>query len=159
MPELDDTQSPDLIRTISRHSLSYVLCSISELFRHYDFDPIDLLIIHATLNANMLNLVKGPELASRSGSMDPAAPGDIAKGLSRGALSRFLSIPMETIRRRVDRLKKQGILSESRNGLIIAEQNRLTFGDNHELQKTNVALVQKLLRELRRSGIEGPDDL
>jgi hypothetical protein len=36
----------DRRRAISRHTLSYILCSISELLRHYDFDPLDLLIIH-----------------------------------------------------------------------------------------------------------------
>jgi hypothetical protein len=41
---MEVTPSSDQIRTISRHTLAYVLCSISELFRHYDFDPLDLLI-------------------------------------------------------------------------------------------------------------------
>jgi hypothetical protein len=27
-----------LIRTVSRHSLAYMLCAASEMFRHYDFD-------------------------------------------------------------------------------------------------------------------------
>ena len=45
----------DRIRTISRHSLAYMLCAASEMFRHYDFDPIDLIIIHAVLNANVLS--------------------------------------------------------------------------------------------------------
>ena len=43
----DDAATSDLIRTISRHSLAYMLCPASEMFRHYDFDPLDLLIIHA----------------------------------------------------------------------------------------------------------------
>ncbi|SDT02347.1 hypothetical protein SAMN05444158_4082 [Bradyrhizobium canariense] len=159
MPEIDDAQSSDLIRTISRHTLSYVLYSISELFRHYDFDPIDLLIIHAILNANMLNIGKNPELDKRFGSMDRLESGDVKQGVSRAALARFLSIPIETIRRRVDRLKKQAILSEAKDGLIVTEQNGFNFGDNQELQKTNVVLVQKLLRDLKRAGIEGPDDL
>ena len=41
----------DAIRTVSRHTLAYMLFSISELFRLYDeFDPLDLLIVHAILN-------------------------------------------------------------------------------------------------------------
>jgi hypothetical protein len=48
---------------MSRHSLAYILCSISELFRHYDdFDPLDLLIVHAILNANVINIMKDLEL-------------------------------------------------------------------------------------------------
>jgi hypothetical protein len=33
--------SSDLIRTISHHSLACMLCAASEMFRHYDFDPLD----------------------------------------------------------------------------------------------------------------------
>ena len=40
--------------TVSRHPLAYMLCAASEMFRHYDFDPLDLIIIHALLNANVL---------------------------------------------------------------------------------------------------------
>jgi hypothetical protein len=156
---MDDAQSSDLIRTISRHSLAYLLCSISELFRHYDFDPLDLLIIHAILNTNVMNVMKDSELDRKFSSVHDVEPDEIKQGISRAALSRFLNLPIETIRRRVDRLKKRAILSEGKSGLIVTERNRFKFGNNHELQKTNVVLVRKLLRDLRRAGIEGPDDL
>jgi hypothetical protein len=156
---MDNAQSSDLIRTVSRHSLAYVLCSISELFRHYDFDPLDLLIIHAILNTNVINVMRDSELDKKFASVHAVEPDDIKQGISRATLSRFLNLPIETIRRRVDRLKKRAILSESKNGLIVTESNRFKFGNNHELQKTNMTLVRKLLRDLRRAGIKGPDDL
>ena len=153
-------KTPDLIRTISRHSLAYMLCSISELFRYYDkFDPLDLLIIHAILNANVMNIMKNLELDKEFGSIHSVEPDEIKQGISRAALSRFLNLPIETIRRRVDRLKKRNILSESKEGLIVSQKNSLKFGNNHELQNTNVVLMRKLLRDLRRAGIRGPDDL
>ena len=46
-----------------------MLCAANEMFRHYDFDPIDLMIIHAVLNANVLNILKNPELDRRFGSV------------------------------------------------------------------------------------------
>jgi hypothetical protein len=156
---MNDVQSSDLIRAVSRHSLAYLLCSISELFRHYDFDPLDLLIIHAILNTNVINVMKDSELDRRFSSVDAVEPDGIKQGVSRAALSRFLSLPIETIRRRVNRLKKRAILSESKSGLIVNERNRFKFGNNHELQKTNMVLVRKLLRDLGRVGIKGPDDL
>jgi hypothetical protein len=156
---MDDAQSPDLVRTVSRHTLAYVLCSISELFRHYDFDPLDLLIIHAILNTNVVRVMKDAELDRKFSSVHAVEPDEIKQGISRAALSRFLSLPIETIRRRVARLKKQAILSESKDGLIVTESNRFKFGNNHELQNTNVVLVRKLLRDLHRAGIKGPDDL
>jgi hypothetical protein len=155
-PGKDDQPGSDLIRTISRHSLAYMLCAASEMFRHYDFDPMDLLIIHAIMNANVLNIMKNPELDRRFGSVDTVEPDAIKQGVSRAALSRFLAMPVETVRRRADRLKKQGILRETDQGLIVTEANQYKFGNNHELQKTNMLLVRKFLRDLTEAGIELP---
>jgi hypothetical protein len=138
----DDEAASDRIRTISRHSLAYMLCAASEMFRHYDFDPMDLIIIHAVLNANVLNIMKDTELDRRLGSVQAVEPDAIKQGVSRAALSRFLGIPIETVRRRADRLKKAGVLRETEQGLIVTEANQYKFGNNHELQKTNILLVR-----------------
>ena len=153
-------KSPDLIRTISRHTLAYMLCSISEIFRYYkDFDPLDLLIIHAVLNANVINVMKDAQLDKQFSSVDAVEPDAIKQGVSRSSLSRFLGLPIETIRRRVNRLIEIGILSQRSGGLIVSQANAFKFGNNHKLQTTNVTLVRKLLRDLSRAGIKGPDDL
>jgi len=152
----EDEAASDRIRTISRHSLAYMLCAASEMFRHYDFDPMDLILIHAVLNANVLNIMKDPELDRRLGSVETVEPDEIKQGVSRAALSRFLGIPIETVRRRADRLKKEGVLRETEQGLIVTEANQYKFGNNHELQKTNILLVRKFLRDLTDAGIEVP---
>jgi hypothetical protein len=152
----DQEAASDLIRTVSRHSLAYMLCAASEMFRHYDFDPMDLIIIHAVLNANVLNIMKDPELDRRLGSVQAVEPDEIKQGVSRAALSRFLGIPIETVRRRADRLKKEGVLRETEHGLIVTEANQFKFGNNHELQKTNILLVRKFLRDLMEAGVEVP---
>jgi hypothetical protein len=152
----DDETASDMIRTVSRHSLAYMLCAASEMFRHYDFDPIDLMIIHAILNANVLNIMKNPELDRRFGSVRAVEPDEIKQGVSRAALSRFFGMPIETVRRRADRLKKEGVLRETDQGLIVTEANQYKFGNNHELQKTNILLVRKFLRDLVEAGIELP---
>jgi hypothetical protein len=126
------------------------------MFRHYDFDPLDLLIIHAILNANLLNVIKNPELDRRFGSVQSVEPDEIKQGVSRAALSRFFGLPIETVRRRADRLKKEGILRETDHGLIVTEANQFKFGNNHELQKTNILLVRKFLRDLTEAGIKLP---
>lgn len=150
----------DIIRTVSRHTLAYMLFSISELFRHYDeFDPLDLLIVHAVLNANVINVMNDPVLDEKFSSIHAVEPDVIKQGVSRAALSRFLSMPLETVRRRVTGLKRRKILDETKAGLIVTEQNVFRFGNNHELQKTNMLLLAKLLRDLKRAGINGPDDL
>lgn len=150
----------DLVRAVSRHSVAYILLSLSELFRHYDdFDPLDLLIIHAVLNANVINVMKDPELDKRFSSMHAVEPDAIKLGISRAALSRFLALPLETVRRRVERLQKREVLSDGPDGLIVLGANVYRFGNNHDLQTANVILIRKLLRDLKRSGINSPDDL
>jgi hypothetical protein len=152
----EDEAASDRIRTISRYSLAYILCATSEMLRHYDFDPVDLLIIHAVLNANVLNVMKDPDLDRRLGSVEAVEPDEIKQGVSRAGLSRFLGIPIETVRRRADRLKKEGVLRETEQGLIVTEANQYKFGNNHELQKNNILLVRKFLRDLTEAGIEVP---
>lgn len=151
-----DDKTSDRVRTISRHSLAYLLCATSEMLRHYDFDPIDLMIIHAVLNANVLQVMKDPDLDRRFGSVEAVEPDAIKRGVSRAALSRFLAMPIETVRRRANRLKKKGILRDTDEGLIVTEANQFKFGNNHELQKTNILLVRKFLRDLTEAGIELP---
>lgn len=156
---LEDDTTTDLTRTVSRHTLAYVLCSISELFRHYQFDPLDLLIIHAVLNANVLSIMRDPKLDRQYGSVSAVEPDDIKQGVSRGALGRFLNLPDETVRRRVDRLKKQSILTEREDGLVVTEKNQFKFGNNHELQQANLVFVRKLLKDLARAGIRSAEDI
>lgn len=153
-------KNSDLIRAVSRHSVAYILLSMSELFRHYDdFDPLDLLIIHAILNANVINIMKDPKLDKRFGSIHAVEPDTIKLGVSRAGLSRFLGLPLETVRRRVKRLKKRDIPSDETSGLIVLEANAYRFGNNHELQLANISLVRKLLRDLKKAGINGPEEL
>jgi len=45
-------------------------------------------------------------------------------------------------------LKKEGVLRETGQGLIVTEANQHKFGSNHELQNTNILLVRKFLRDL-----------
>ena len=153
-------KSGDVIRTISRHTLAYILCAISEMFHYYvDFDPLDLLIVHAVLDANVINVMNDRELDERYSSIHAVEPDAIKQGISRAALARFLNLPLETVRRRVLHLKEKGILIEVKSGLIVSQENVFGFGNNHHLQTTNIVLVRKLLRDLSRAGIKGADDL
>jgi len=133
-----------------------MLCAISEMFRFYDFDPLDLLIIHAVLNANVIPVMKDPELDRKFGSIDAVEPDAIKQGVSRAALARFLAMPIETVRRRANGLKKKGILRDTDGGLIVTEAQSIRNSHNHVLQNTNVLLVRKFFRDLMEAGIESP---
>jgi hypothetical protein len=53
-------------------------------------------------------------------------------------------------------LKKEGVLRETDQGLIATEANQFKFGNNHDVQKTNMQLVRKFLRDLMEAGAELP---
>jgi hypothetical protein len=53
-------------------------------------------------------------------------------------------------------LKKKGILRDTDHGLLVTEGNQFKFGNNHQLQKTNVLPVRNFLRDLTEAGIELP---
>jgi hypothetical protein len=74
-------------------------------------------------------------LNRRFGSLHTVEPDEIKQGVSRAALSRFLALPIETVQRRADRLKKEGVLRETDHGLIATEANQFKSGNDHELQK------------------------
>src|SRR6201995_23830 len=137
-----------------------MLCGISEMFRHYnDFDPLDLLIVDAVLNSNVIHIMTDQQLDERYSSIHTVEPANVKQRISRAALARFLNLPLEPVRRRVTRLKAQGILAEEKSGLIVTKKNLFMFGNNHHLQTTNIHLVRKLLRDLKRAGVKGHDDL
>src|ERR1043165_4770101 len=93
-------QPDDHTRMVSRHSLAYILCAISELFRHYDFDPLDLLIIHAVLNANVINVMRDEALDRQFPAVGAVEPAPIRRGVSRPPLTPFPIRPLEAGRRR-----------------------------------------------------------
>src|SRR5258708_12592468 len=95
----DQEAASDLIRTVSRHSLAYMLCAASEMFRHYDFDHLDLLIIHAILNANVLKVMKNPELNPRFASVEAVEPDAIKQTVSPPPLPPFFHLPTTPIPR------------------------------------------------------------
>jgi DNA-binding IclR family transcriptional regulator len=98
-------------------------------------------------------------LDKKFAAIDAVEPDAIKQGVSRAALSRFLNLPLETVRRRADRLRQRHILADGPDGLIVTEKNVHKFGNNHHLQANNMLLMRKLLRDLQRCGIHGPDDL
>jgi DNA-binding IclR family transcriptional regulator len=106
------------------------------------------------LNANVVDIMRDEDLDRRLASIHAVEPDEMKRGVSRAALSRFLNLPLETVRRRVNLLKKKGIVAEVEEGLIISERNAFKFGNNHHLQTVNMHLVRKLLRDLKRAGLK-----
>lgn len=154
-----DAAGTDRVRAVARHSLAYGFGLLSELLRHYRLDPVDLLIVHGVLNANVAAILNDPALDRQFASLETSEPDLLKRGISRAALARFLNLPLETVRRRVAGLKRRGVVCEREDGLIVPEANELRFGDNRRLQQTNVVLLKRLLRGLARVGVSRLEDV
>lgn len=154
-----DAGGGDRVRAIARHSLAYGFGLISEILRQYDLDPIDVLIVHAILNANVAPILNDPALDRQFASLGRSEPDLLKRGISRAALARFLNLPLETVRRRAAALKRRGVVCEREDGLIVPEGNEFGFGDKRRLQQTNIILLKRLLRGLGRVGISRLEDL
>ena len=154
-----DASGTDKLRAVARHSLAYGFGLISEVLRHYNLDPIDVLIVHAVLNANVAAILNDPTLDRQFASLERSEPDPLKRGISRAALARFLNLPLETVRRRTAGLKRRGVLSEREGGLIVPGGNEFGFGDNRRLQQTNVILLKRLLRGLARAGVTKLEDV
>ncbi|CCE01192.1 hypothetical protein [Bradyrhizobium sp. STM 3809] len=155
------TTKPDdiPIRAISRHSVAYLLNSIGEILHHYKFNPLDVLILYTILHANSLKVIKDPTLDRKYGDYDTLEPDDIKQGISRSAVARYLNVPFETVRRRVETMIQKGLLTETRRGLIITQMNEYRLGSNYDIQRLNIRLLRRFLRDLSRLGIDSYEDL
>lgn len=147
------------IRAISRISLSYILCCISEMLRRFDMDPLDILIVHTILNANVTKLIRDPHLNAEYGFIATEEPDEMRQGVTRSTVSRFLNLPFETIRRRIQVQLEKGILEERADGLIVVDPTHFLLGNDRKLHEVNILLLRKLLRDLSGIGIHGSKDL
>ncbi len=144
----------DQARLLSRHTLSYIILMISEMLNAYDLHTLDLLIIHAIMNTNVLTIMGDRDLDKAFASTAAIEPDSLKRGVSRTAVSRFLNMPNETVRRRTKYLVEQGILVQTDEGLIVTEANLFKFGNNPALQQSNFVLFRRLIKNLREAGFD-----
>lgn len=84
-----------------------------------DLDATDNLLLLGVSQANVRQIVADPELQRRYAFASTVPPDSLRKPISTAALSRALSLPLETVRRRVARLTRAGLLTGSTQGLIV----------------------------------------
>ncbi len=113
---------------------------VTEVLRNSPLDFLDLLIVTSVAEANH----KPPP---------GAEPGNGVRGISRNAVSRRLNVPLETVRRRVAGLIKQGVLVEQPDGLVFTSANQAGLGGNAEIDALNYKMLRQLFRELKGHGV------
>lgn len=112
------------------------------------FDHLDFIIAAAVWNANTRFVNDDVRLLHRYCFEDSFVPFEARIPTSRGAIARFLAMPQETVRRRIDGLIRQGILADRDNGLIAIAFARMLQDQGepaeHESAKLLITLYDAL---------------
>jgi hypothetical protein len=147
-PSLDEAERAKII---ARLIYRFLLTIIGEGMRDAPLDPIDHMLALVIGTANLSHIDSSPELCRRNASR--IEPDELRQGVSRGAIARALSMPAETVRRRLNGLIEAKVLVEREDGIILAADNPLGLGANPELWKFHARQFERLLRELCLRGI------
>jgi hypothetical protein len=113
----------------------------------FDADYECAIIFLAILESNGRQNVRQPWFAQDFGDVRLSVPVEMVRPISRQAIAESLSIPRETVRRKVAFLIERGFLIEVRGGVITA---RGVIGNDKFLaaQKRIVGFVRQFLADL-----------
>jgi hypothetical protein len=128
-----------------------MLTIIGEGLRDATLDPIDHVLALAIGTANLSHIDSSPDLCKQNAGR--IEPDELRHGISRGAIARALSMPAETVRRRLNGLIEAKILIEREDGVILAADNPLGIGASQDLWNFHARQFERLLRELRQRGV------
>jgi hypothetical protein len=141
-------------RVIAQLSVAYLVDIMGETLRTTPLDPLDVLIAMTVANSNVPPLTRPSRAKGRFARKDTPAPGVQKRGISRNAISRTLNVPLETVRRRVGKLLKEGFLLDRAGGLTLPDAVPMGADDSGRILALNVRLVRQMYRSLRAHGIK-----
>lgn len=100
-------------------SLAYLLDQIH--ISRGDADIVDRLLIAAVIDANIGPIKQDPALQRAYGALDAAAPDEVLRPVSVNALAQSLTLPFETVRRRIGRLVERGACLMTAEGVFVPQ--------------------------------------
>lgn len=142
-PEAATPSDANALWRLSRLSLDYLVDSI-ELSRAGGH-IVDRLLIAAILDANVAPVKQDVGLQFAYGALDDAPPEELRRPVSINAVAHSLRLPFETVRRRVARLARQGVLVVTPRGVLVS-QARL---ESPAFKALSLARYQRLRRFYR----------
>jgi DNA-binding Lrp family transcriptional regulator len=85
-------------------------------------DPLDTVLMMAVINANVAPVSARPDLQLTYGGEDGVPPDWIRRPLPISGLARSLSLPFETVRRRISRLCAAGVCEMTSAGVVVPKR-------------------------------------
>jgi hypothetical protein len=114
-------------------------------------DPVDYLIAITVGSANVSHIDNDAGLSRQFAGL--IEPDSLRHGISRAAISRATTLPLETVRRRINRLLEIGVLSERDDGIILSAGNRYKVDARTDRMHAQARLVERMFRDLRARGV------
>jgi len=115
-------------------------------------DVVDGLLLTAISQANVTQITRSRELQMRYATLDTPPPDEIRRPVSINAVAASLHMPFETVRRRVRRLAKSGVVKITARGVIVPSAQLNTRFYRVALE-ANYRLVRALYANLRAIGV------
>jgi len=141
------------IRKIARLTAEYMISMVGLLTQASGMDPTDILILNAVSAANVAHIIDDPDKVNVYWSQGQTIPFEVRRPITSLAISESLGLPRETCRRRIKGLVEKGLLARQPGGLMAVHE--LTDpGQLAEMYTANVQLFRRLVRKLRKHGVE-----
>ena len=144
-------QRPKIISQAAVRLVIRFMCEAMAVHASAGLDPTDYLIATVINSHNFAHIDASSDIGLCYGAWIEARW--TRRGISRAAVSRILHVPMETVRRRINRLIEKGILIERRDGIIVAADGSFDGGALSSRARFNAELVERLVEEIRARGI------
>jgi DNA-binding Lrp family transcriptional regulator len=127
-------------------SLAYVRDTV--LISRGDADLLDVVILTAALDANMVPVDSVPDLARTYGGIDSSAPDELRRPVSMHAVAQSLGLSPETVRRRFLRLAAEGACEITPRGVIVPRRT-VVSEDYKRIQWARYARAADYYRQWR----------
>jgi hypothetical protein len=114
-------------------------------------DPVDYLIAITVGSANVSHIDNDANLSRQFAGL--IEPDGLRHGISRAAISRATTLPLETVRRRINRLLEIGIFLEREDGIILSAGNKYKVDARTDRMHAQARLVERMFRDLRARGV------
>jgi hypothetical protein len=134
-------------RLVNAFAVEFVVRYMHEAANLFDADYECAIIFLAILESNGRQNIRQPWFARDFADVRLSVPVEMVRPISRQAIAESLSIPRETVRRKVAYLIERGFLVEARGGVITT---RGVIGNDKFLaaQRRVVGFVRQFLSDL-----------
>jgi hypothetical protein len=149
-----ELQGNERLKVMSQAAVRLMMNFMAGAMKTYastGLDPTDYLIVITVDSGNVSHVESDPNISLRYAGL--IEPDWMRRGVRRAAISRITHIPLETVRRRINRLIEKGILAERKDGVIVSSNSPAELVSRTEKMRFNALLIEQLIADLQMRGI------